>query len=313
MRVLADNEETGCCKRFDPAPWDRKELNFADRLFVKDHVISFFHIPINYGKVIKRNMEKIEAAGAKTERALLQIFHFSRIPFYTLCLMVVGLLVANCSRSQQPAQVTLSAHAAADTLKANPHAILLDVRTPEEFAKGHLPAAVNMDWNNPRIKAAFSELDKDSEYVVYCLSGGRSAAAAKYMRSAGFQKVYELDGGILAWRAADLPEAHEGEVNSGMTTSQFDSLVLSDKLVLVDFYAEWCAPCKKMKPYLEEIAATMASSVEVIRIDADEHTGLCKTLSISGLPVLHLYKDGKMIWTHTGYIGKEEVVKVLTK
>lgn len=64
--MLKENEETGCCKRFDPTPWQEKEIQITDRLFVKDQVRSFLHIPLNFGKVMKRNMEKIEKAGAKS-------------------------------------------------------------------------------------------------------------------------------------------------------------------------------------------------------------------------------------------------------
>jgi hypothetical protein len=69
--MLKENEETGCCKRFDPAPWTDKEVNFNDKLFIKDHVMSIFHIPINYGNVMKRNMKAIEKAGAKAKEALM--------------------------------------------------------------------------------------------------------------------------------------------------------------------------------------------------------------------------------------------------
>ncbi len=71
MAPLKENEETGCCKRFSPAPWEEKEKNFSDKLFYKDHVMSFFHIPLNYGKVMKRSMEKIERAGAKPAEPLM--------------------------------------------------------------------------------------------------------------------------------------------------------------------------------------------------------------------------------------------------
>jgi hypothetical protein len=64
MDKLYENSETGCCPKFNPEPWDEKEVTFRDRLFVKDHVTSFFHIPLNFGKVMVRNMEKIQAAGA---------------------------------------------------------------------------------------------------------------------------------------------------------------------------------------------------------------------------------------------------------
>ena len=59
-----EQNETGCCPRFNPEPWDEKEVTFQDKLFVKDHVRSFLHIPLNFGKVMARNMEKIEAADA---------------------------------------------------------------------------------------------------------------------------------------------------------------------------------------------------------------------------------------------------------
>lgn len=63
MDELNDQSETGCCPRFNPEPWDGKEITFKDKLFLKDHVTSIFHIPLNFGKVMTRNMEKIEDTG----------------------------------------------------------------------------------------------------------------------------------------------------------------------------------------------------------------------------------------------------------
>ena len=64
MDKLYEESETGCCPRFNPEPWDEKEITFQDKLFVKDHVRSFFHIPLNFGKVMVKNMERIQQAGA---------------------------------------------------------------------------------------------------------------------------------------------------------------------------------------------------------------------------------------------------------
>jgi len=64
MDKLYEESETGCCPRFNPEPWDEKEVTFQDKLFVKDHVRSFFHIPLNFGKVMVKNMERIQQAGA---------------------------------------------------------------------------------------------------------------------------------------------------------------------------------------------------------------------------------------------------------
>jgi thioredoxin len=96
-----------------------------------------------------------------------------------------------------------------------------------------------------------------------------------------------------------------------MSKQQFDALLSSDKLVLIDFYADWCAPCKKMKPYLDEISRDMADKVVVIRINADDNQALCKELKIDALPVLQLYKNKTLSWTNAGFIEKAEVVKQL--
>jgi len=65
------DSETGCCPRFDPQPWDEKEVTLENRLFVRDRVRSVFHIPLNFGKVMTRNMEKITKAGALAPEPLV--------------------------------------------------------------------------------------------------------------------------------------------------------------------------------------------------------------------------------------------------
>lgn len=66
-----DVQRTGCCEPFNPEPWQEKEIKWENKLFVKDHVTSFLHIPLNMGKKIMKNMELIEKAGAKGEQLML--------------------------------------------------------------------------------------------------------------------------------------------------------------------------------------------------------------------------------------------------
>lgn len=207
----------------------------------------------------------------------------------------------------------LSATEFAAKIKELPSAPVLDVRTAEEFSKGHLPNAQNMDWNGGHFEEQIANIDKSKPVFVYCLSGGRSSAAATKMRSEGFKEVYELNGGIMKWRGANLPETTDSTTmaNTGMTMQQFDSLLESDKMVLVDFYADWCAPCKTMKPYLDEIKKEMSDKVIVIRINADNNKDLCKALKIDALPFLYLYKHKKLSWVNEGYIEKTEIMQHL--
>jgi len=82
--------------------------------------------------------------------------------------------------------------------------IVIDVRTPSEYAAGHLADAVNIDLEGGLFSQGIAALSKDATYMVYCHSGRRSAIAASTMAAAGFTKVYDL-GGIAAWQAAGLP------------------------------------------------------------------------------------------------------------
>ncbi|MDW5287902.1 thioredoxin domain-containing protein [Formosa sp. PL04] len=213
--------------------------------------------------------------------------------------------------SCQESTSTLTPEEFANMINKNPELIVIDVRTPKEFATGHLDNAINYDWKSDNFQNQIINLDKSKEVLVYCFSGARSAKAATKMRSEGFVSVMELNGGMINWRSKSLPEVGGEVASSGMSKQDFTDLLNSDKLILVDFYADWCAPCKKMEPYLKEIANDMKATVEVIRIDADKNKELCKTLGVDALPVLQLYKNKALIWDHSGFIEKEAVVKQL--
>ena len=71
MDKLNEQSETGCCPRFDPEPWEGKEVTLEDKLFVKDHVCTFLHIPLNFGRKMKKNMKKIEQADAQAPEPLV--------------------------------------------------------------------------------------------------------------------------------------------------------------------------------------------------------------------------------------------------
>lgn len=230
---------------------------------------------------------------------------------YILSFVLLALLLSSCSRKGTAQNAVLSATEFAEKIKEFPSAALIDVRTPEEFSGGHIPNARNYNWNGTEFDSQISQLDKSEPVFVYCLSGGRSASAADKMRAAGFTRVYEMEGGMLKWRSANLPEVTDNPVNAGMTREEFDTLVHSEKWVLVDFYADWCAPCQKMKPYLDEIAHEQADRVTVIRLDADANPALCNELGIDALPYLQLYKSNARVWQNKGFIDKEGVLDQL--
>jgi len=230
--------------------------------------------------------------------------------FYSFLFVSATLFSACTTGQKENTKTKLTATEFAEKIKTLPTVPILDVRSPEEFSKGHLQNAKNMDWNGDSFDKQIETLNKSNPVFVYCLSGGRSSEAASHMRSEGFKEVYELNGGILKWRGADLPETTENNnASTGLTKQQFEELLQSDKSVLIDFYADWCGPCKKMKPYLDEISKDMADKVVVIRINSDDNQEICKELNIDGLPTLQLYKNKTLSWTNIGYIEKAEIVK----
>lgn len=87
----------------------------------------------------------------------------------------------------------------------NTNAVVLDVRTPQEFAQGHIPGAVLLDFKSPGFATELEKLDKSKTYLVHCAAGTRSAKAALQMHDLGFPKVGNLEGGFEAWKAAGKP------------------------------------------------------------------------------------------------------------
>lgn len=109
------------------------------------------------------------------------------------------------------AGITLvSADEAAATLAGPPeNLVVLDVRTPEEFAEGHIEGAVMIDFYAADFADQLAGLDPTAPYVLYCRSGNRSGQTAAIMEQLGFASVQDVDGGVLAWETAGLPLVNE--------------------------------------------------------------------------------------------------------
>lgn len=95
--------------------------------------------------------------------------------------------------------------AAATLLKENPSAVVLDIRTPEEFSAGHIEGAININFKGDDFDEGIAKLDKSVPYVMHCASGGRSGQSLPKFESLGFKKIYHLDAGFLGWSAEGLP------------------------------------------------------------------------------------------------------------
>lgn len=118
----------------------------------------------------------------------------------TLLVVMFGLVACSSSGGQE----SLSPQEF-QSLTAQPGVVTLDVRTPSEFASGHLEGAINIDAQSPDFETRIGELDPEATYAVYCRTANRSKAAMETMAGAGFTNLKELDGGIVAWQRQGLP------------------------------------------------------------------------------------------------------------
>lgn len=190
---------------------------------------------------------------------------------------------------------------------------LLDVRTAGEFQSGHLKNALQADWMN---KTQFAErvkyLDKSRPVLVYCASGMRSAAAAQYLVANGFANVQNLKGGITAWKLEG--KAVEAASNKPqMTLAQYKDMTRSANLVLVDFGAEWCPPCKKMEPVLTQLQKDLAGKFNLVKVDGGMDIDVMKSQNVETLPVFVIYKAGKEVWRRQGVVELAELKEKLMK
>lgn len=206
---------------------------------------------------------------------------------------------------QSQSTVLLTADRADSLLKAMPTIQVLDVRTPGEYANGHLNRATNIDVRDEAFLQKVKQLDPNKPVLVYCLAGSRSAKAAGLMASAGFKNVYDMQGGFAKWTGANKPIEGGNETPKGaLTQDEFQKLISSSKPVLVDFFAPWCAPCQKMLPTVNKLKAELAGKVTIVTIDYDKNRQLAQQLGVDEIPTFLIFKDSKPKWRGIGYMDE---------
>ncbi|WP_027124975.1 thioredoxin [Gelidibacter mesophilus] len=93
--------------------------------------------------------------------------------------------------------------------------------------------------------------------------------------------------------------------------SKFSELIHQETPVLVDFFADWCGPCKMLAPILKEVKDSLVNDVSIIKIDVDKNQSLAAKYQVRGVPTMLLFKNGKQVWRQSGVLQKEEIINII--
>jgi thioredoxin 1 len=91
----------------------------------------------------------------------------------------------------------------------------------------------------------------------------------------------------------------------------FSEIIKGNKPVLVDFYADWCAPCRMMKPILDEVKQRIGDNATIIKVDVDQNPEAAQAYQVTGIPTLMIFRDGEVKWRQAGVTGASQLIQQL--
>jgi len=244
-----------------------------------------------------------------------------------ILLTVLPIVLMSCNSNENESSIenqyvieNINAAKFKEKLENSDNHVLIDVRTPDEFDSGHINSALNIDIYNSNFENEISKLEREKPVFLYCRSGGRSATAANKLKELGFKTIYNLEGGITAWNSnqfrIETLENTKNEDNTsslkGLNINSYNKLTVEgNRLVLIDFNADWCGPCKKLSPILEKVVNNNKDKVKLIKIDVDENPLIAQELKVQGLPTLKLYKNGEEVWQFLGLTDETTILEAI--
>ncbi len=95
--------------------------------------------------------------------------------------------------------------------------------------------------------------------------------------------------------------------------TEFNTLIQSEKPVLVDFFATWCGPCQVLGPVLKQVKDQLGDRIKIVKIDVDKNQELASQWQVRGVPTMVLYQNGKQLWRQSGVLSKEQILQVLAE
>jgi thioredoxin 1 len=93
--------------------------------------------------------------------------------------------------------------------------------------------------------------------------------------------------------------------------SNFDTIIKSEKPILIDFFATWCGPCKTLGPILKQVKDSLGDRITILKIDVDKNQQISSQYQVRGVPTMILFQSGKQLWRQSGVLSKDEIIKTI--
>ena len=226
------------------------------------------------------------------------------IQFILLLLFNMACLTA-CSQSAGFHQINATSF---NKLIQDQKGSLIDVRTLREFKNGHIENAGQLNYYAGDFRQKLLLLPKDQPVFLYCNTGYRSERAAKLLAQNGYTDVYNLEHGILEWNIMNLPLIIDPDASPDKDKlyepADYLALMQQQGPVLIDFYAPWCAPCRKMMQMIDSIQTKYHPELLTVKINVDASKQLAKQLQINSVQLIKVYNNGQLVFTTNGYIER---------
>lgn len=211
----------------------------------------------------------------------------------------IAFLWAVAAFSQNEIHSSISLDSFYSKIKSQKNPQIVDARTPEEFALNHIEGAVNFNLQSENYAQSVAKLDKSKPVFIYSIGAGRSVALEKELLKNGFSEAYSLEGGIANWIGNGKP--FYSNLKSKLSLAEFNKIIADNKTVLVDIGSKYCAPCKKVKPVLEDIRSEYGNNLKIVEIELEDSPQVIADLkTVKVFPTLILYQNGKIVFKKEG-------------
>ena len=211
----------------------------------------------------------------------------------------IAFLWAVAAFSQNEIHSSLSLDSFYSKIKSKKNPQIVDARTPEEFALNHIEGAVNFNLQSENYAQSVAKLDKSKPVFIYSIGAGRSVALEKELLKNVFSEAYSLEGGIANWIGNGKP--FYSNLKSKLSLAELNKIIADNKTVLVDIGSKYCAPCKKVKPVLEDIRSEYGSNLKIVEIELEDSPQVIADLkTVKIFPTLILYQNGKIVFKKEG-------------